>query len=170
MDSCCKFVARPSVKGCSSFSVSPRDWNRCQGWTRNKTWRSWAKFKCSTCYNHQTIIRVIAPCEICLKSPFSYLFWIILCIGIKYNYDFRTELTQNTNILVTCSLQPFKPKLYPHIKFSALIFIHFLKELLKRIYFCPSGNHFINSHIRFSWLSIDSVKRKLTLVSWDLRS
>ena len=31
----------------------------------------------------KTIIMVIAPREICLKSTFSYLFWIILCIGTQ---------------------------------------------------------------------------------------
>ena len=120
-----------------------------------------------------TITKLLLGLLLPAKFVWNLLFHISFesfCALALSNYDFRTELTQNTNILVTCSLQPFKPKLYPHIKFSTLIFIHFLKELVKRIYFCPSGNHFINSHISFPWLCIDSVKRKLTFVSWDLRS
>ena len=55
-------------------------------------------------------------------------------------------------------------------KFSKLISIHFLTELVGRIWkmicaFNSFGNHFVNSHDLFSWLCINMVRRKLMFVT-----
>ena len=104
MDTCCKFVAKPYVRGCSSFSL--RDWNRCQGWTRNKTWKHWTKFKRSTYYNHQNYY--YGYCS--SRNLFEISFFISLLNHFVYWHSVIMTSAQNwlKTTISSCHV-PFNP-------------------------------------------------------------
>ena len=72
------------------------------------------------------------------------------------------------NCLISNAVNPLHPNI--HIKFSKLIFIHFLKNVLRefdkrsKINFLL-GDQFINSYNLISGQSMDMVRRKLMLVT-----